>query len=462
MKNHLAARIFNTPLLIHPQKLDAIIAGVGGRLLGTDSAPIIINANHQHIDADLPAEMFSTRRGSTGEENMAYQVIDGVAVINVRGALAHRTKMDADSTRIQGYNDLVAEVEAAMNNPNVHGILQVWDSPGGEVQGAFEAANRISALKGKKPMRAIADGMAASAAYLIASAADELAVSPTGYAGSIGVVARHVDFSQALAKDGITVTHIFAGNHKVDGNAYEPLSESVRADFQAEIDGIYEDFLAQVASHRGMSVKDVRKTQAKTYRAQAAVDAGLADRIATTDQMISELAALRLTASSGQTAHAHAEDKGETMSGNTPAGGQTAALTLAAATLADVKTTRPDLVASITQEAVAAELSRQAGVRANALAGHEQLIEQMAADGKTTPEQAAMAVLAAERESRKAAATAFAADAPTAVQSGAAPKDGPQGGSEDKAAVVEKAKALAKAEGIGFVDALQKLGVTHV
>lgn len=326
---HLAARVFNTPLLIHPQKLDAIIAGLGERLMG-GPLRLLDAAGQPVVQAGAP-EMFSTRRGERTERG--YRIVEGVAVLSVGGALVHRTRMEADSTFLLGYNDLAGDLEEAMANPEVHAVLQVYDSPGGEVQGAFEYAQRTHALRGKKPLRAIADGMAASAAYLGASATDEIVISATGYAGSIGVVMRHVDFSRALANDGIAVSHIFAGSHKVDGNPYEPLPESVRAELQGDINDLYEMFIGAVAAQRGISPDAVRKTQAATYRGVAAIAAGLADRIGTTDQMISELAALRARSYPvGPTARSTATDNqpGASMSG-IPQGGQSPATPAAAA-----------------------------------------------------------------------------------------------------------------------------------
>lgn len=295
----IASRLFNAPLLIHPQKLDAIIAGLGPRLFGREMGAAIAQAVSQGVftvdggaEAKIPAEMFSTKRGTWSREN-GYAVVDGVAVINMSGALVHRSRMEADSTYLLGYNDIVGRIEAAMNDSEIHAVLPVFDTPGGEVQGAFEGADRLLALRGKKPMIAIADGMAASAGYLLASQFEELTITQTGYAGSIGVVMRHVDFSAALASDGIKVTHVFAGAHKVDGNQFEPLPEAVRADMQAEIDSLYRMLVSRVAAAKGLSEDAVRQTQAQTYRGQAAVDAGLASRIATTDQLITELAAKR-------------------------------------------------------------------------------------------------------------------------------------------------------------------------
>ena len=309
---HLAARLFNAPLLVHPGKLDAIIAGLGGRLLGS-----AVHLDAVADSAGIAPEMFSTRRGERGDTG--YVVTDGVAVIHASGALVHRSRIDGASSYLLGYNELAIQVEAAQADPEVDAILQVWDSPGGEVAGAFEYAQRIHALRGSKPMWAIADSMAASAAYLGGSAFEHLAVSSTGYVGSIGVVMRHVDFSRALDNDGIRVTHIFAGSHKVDGNPYEPLPKSVQADMQAEIDGLYTMFVDAVAQHRGISAESVRATQAQVYRGMAAVSIGLADRVATTDQLISELSAQRArTYPAGPSARITAMTEGVTMSGTTP------------------------------------------------------------------------------------------------------------------------------------------------
>lgn len=334
MYPHLAARVFNTPLLVHPQKLDAILAGLGGRLLGADS--LRFEAADLTAQAALPAEMFSTRRGERTERG--YRVVDGVAVITAMGALVHRTRIDANSSLLIGYNDIAADMEDALGRSDVHAIALVLDSPGGEVSGAFELAERIFAARGSKPIVAIADGMAASAAYLAASAADEVVLTPTSYVGSIGVVMRHVDFSRALANDGINVTHIFAGEHKIDGNPYQPLPESVRATLQADIEGLYQMFIQSVAKHRGLDEQAVRNTRAAVYRGVAAVATRLADRIGTVDAVVAELAARRTHAVSTGVGMSH-QSEGTTMN-------QASANAAAAATTASAGATTPAAAAA--------------------------------------------------------------------------------------------------------------------
>jgi len=409
---HLAARIFNVALLVHPQKLDAIIAGLGQRLLG---AQILQGTADSAI---LPPELFTTRKGPRAERG--YQVIDGVAVLNVSGALVHKTRLEADSSTLLGYNSIAADLQDAMDNPDIHAILQVWDSPGGEAQGAFQYADTAFSLRGKKPFIALADGMAASAGYLGASAADSLAITATGYAGSIGVVMRHVDMSAALMAEGVRVSHIYAGAKKIDGNSFEPLSSAVRADFQAEIDSLYTSFIDTVARARNTSTEALRATQAATYRGQAAISAGLADRISTADTLISELAATRSRLYPvGQVARVSTAATGGLMTqASTPEGGHlaatpqpTASAPAPAATPAPMKTfTQTEVEALVTTASATAatqERARLSTIQAHPNASAQPGIVKLCIDTGMTAEQAAAMLSAATSAAPAAAVNPF-------------------------------------------------------
>lgn len=392
---HLADRLFNTPLLLHPQKLDAIIAGLGQRLLGMES--LQIDAAQVSPRAALPAEMFTTRKGERTERG--YRVNEGVAVISAMGALVHRTRLEADSSLLIGYNDLAADMEDALAQPEVHAIALVLDSPGGEVSGAFELADHIYAARGRKPIVAVADGMAASAAYLAASAADEVVLTTTSYVGSIGVVMRHVDYSRALANEGINVSHIFAGEHKVDGNPYQPLPPSVREHLQADIEGLYQMFVQAVARHRGMQEQAVRDTRAAVYRGVAGVAARLADRIGTADAVISELSVrrARIHPAAGQRAHGNAVPKGVLMSSTaTEADNQPAASATPAAPSTAPSATAPAIAAAPAQasveearaEGAQAERARVTAILGHANAAANPALAQSCISGGLTAEQA--------------------------------------------------------------------------
>jgi signal peptide peptidase SppA len=267
----LFSRIFNTALMIHPSKLDAIIGGIGQRF---------------GIDAPQP-DMALIAQGEF--KRPGYQVIGGIAVIDVFGVLAHRGGFDANSSYVLGYDRIGKAINTALQDAEVAAILLQMDSPGGEVSGAFELAQQIRDWQAIKPIKAAVSSLAASAAYLIASATSEIVITDTGMAGSIGVVMRHADISKMAEKEGVNITHIFAGARKVDGNQFAPLSKDVRERFQAEIDSLYAKFVNTVSQYRALGADAIRGQEAGVFTGQDAIKAGLADRIATPDQLLAEM-----------------------------------------------------------------------------------------------------------------------------------------------------------------------------
>ena len=153
------------------------------------------------------------------------------------------------------------------------------DSPGGVVDGCAQLAEKIRAARGAKPIHACINDVGASAAYLIASAADKISATKTARIGSIGVRAMHIDMSKALSDAGYTVTEIFAGDHKIDGTPYAPLSDAARAAIQASIDYYHGLFASTVAANRGLDKSAVIATQAAVYDPIQAKRLGLIDAI---------------------------------------------------------------------------------------------------------------------------------------------------------------------------------------
>ena len=273
----LFSRVFNTPLMIHPSKLDAIIAGIGPRWgIEAQAANIIIAPDMSLVAQDAG-------------QKPNYQVIGGVAVIEVFGVLAHRGGFQADSSYILGYEEISRQLNAALNDATVNAILLVLYTPGGEVAGAFELAQLLYDARSVKPVKTAISSMAASAGYLLASATSEIVITDTGMAGSVGVVMRHADISQMVADAGMVITHIYAGAQKIDGNQFEALTPQVKARFQAEVDSLNNLFIDTASAYRGMDAATLRGYQAGTFTGQAAIDAGLADRIATPDQLLLEM-----------------------------------------------------------------------------------------------------------------------------------------------------------------------------
>lgn len=205
---------------------------------------------------------------------------NGFAIIPIHGLLINRFSWSW--SWVTGYNFIRGQLSAAMADPDVQSIIYDVNSYGGMVMGCEETADMIyesNAAQGGKTSIAIIDANCYSAAYMLASQCDHVAVTPSGGAGSIGVLMMHCDVSKMLDEAGIAITFIHAGAHKVDGNSFEPLSAEVRADLQAEVDTTYDMFVAKVVRGRSMSDEEVRGTEARSYGAEEALTIGLVDAV---------------------------------------------------------------------------------------------------------------------------------------------------------------------------------------
>jgi signal peptide peptidase SppA len=272
MLPHLASRIFGTPLLVHRAKLDVILSALGPRL-GIDS---LIPADAKELLAAVP----------TPRPNMQGAV--GIAVIPIHGTLVKRTLGLEAASGLTSYQDIGAMLDAGLADPSVTGILLDVDSPGGEASGSFELARRVREAAAVKPIWAVANDAAFSAAYAIASSADRIVVTETGGVGSIGVIALHIDQSVKDANDGYRYTAITAGQHKNDFSPHEPLTDTAKSELQAEVDRLYGIFVGHVAAMRELPEMAVRATEAALYFGPNATAAGLADAVGTLEATLTE------------------------------------------------------------------------------------------------------------------------------------------------------------------------------
>ena len=269
---HLAARLYGTPLLLARSKLDVILGALAPRLAGQGT----------FLDADAvsSAEVAVTP--------------DGIAIVPVIGTLVSRSGYLGASSGLTAYSDIADAIEAAATDPGIRAILLDVDSSGGEVGGLFDLVDHIQAIRSQcgKPIWAVADEAALSAAYAIACAADRLYVTQTGEIGSIGVVAVHRDESGADTLAGLAWTFVHAGACKVDGNPHQPLSDSARTALQADVDALYGRFVELVAQCRKKPPEAIRATEAAIYRGDQAVAAGLADKVGTLRIALADLGAV--------------------------------------------------------------------------------------------------------------------------------------------------------------------------
>jgi capsid assembly protease len=277
----LAVRVFDEPLLIRPRKLHVILQAIGPRLGLTDVDVELIASRMPMDDEEDPDELDEAR----GEKPYAVTA-DGIAVINVSGTLVKKASwMDAWSG-LQSYEMIRSEFHDAIGDPRIQGVLLDVDSPGGEVGGLFDLAGEIFAGRQQKPVYAIANDVAYSAAYAIASSAERLFLTSTGGVGSVGVIAIHVDQSSFDEKVGRKYTAVYAGAKKNDFNPHEPLSDSAKDDLQTQIDALYDMFVSLVSQNRQMKAALVRNTEAGLFYGAKAISAGLADQVGTYDQAL--------------------------------------------------------------------------------------------------------------------------------------------------------------------------------
>lgn len=284
----ISRRAFNSPLLVEPRKAAAFMRGLGPRLLEVEPEAVASAlAMDASDDPDWSPPPYASLLGDDLGESMrrgwteGYANVEGVAVIPITGVLVHRGAWVGNSSGQTSYEGIRAALEAAIEDPAVEGIALEIDCFGGEVSGCFDLADYVRALGQVKPIRAFVAENAYSAAYAIAAQADKIIVPRTGGVGSIGVLTMHVDVSGAMKKEGVAISLIHAGEHKVDGHPYAALPEDVRGEWEAEMEGLREIFADTVGMGRGdkMTAAAALATEARCFTGADAVAAGLADAV---------------------------------------------------------------------------------------------------------------------------------------------------------------------------------------
>jgi len=253
--------------MIHPPKLDVMVQALAPRLGIVPLAGV--------KTAEPFAAAYIEEAGDSD-----YQVIDGIAVVPIQGVLTKKESWVSAFSGCSSYDLIGRYVQDAVNDAAVRAILLQVDSPGGETTGCLELSDYIYSLRGAKPIFAVADDFAFSAAYALTSAADRIFVTRMGAVGSIGVVVLHTEDSKFNDEQGFKYTYIFKGDRKVDANPHEPLSERAEKDIQSEIDRQYNQFVATVARNRKAAAEKIVATQAGVYWAETSVPL-LADEVGT-------------------------------------------------------------------------------------------------------------------------------------------------------------------------------------
>lgn len=273
---HVLAALTEAPWAILPSAYAAIREIVARRVEGVA------------FTADEIAERIAAGPGKPEP----YGVGGAVAVVPLYGPIFPRANLMTDVSGATSLDRFGASIDAAAADPQIASILLDVNSPGGSVDLLPETAAKIRAARSRKRVVAVANTMAASAAYWLASQATEVSITPSGMVGSVGVIAEHVDESRWLDEQGLTVSLITAGRFKAEATSTEPLGDEAREAIQGIVDHFYGLFVGDVATGRGVSRERVLADfgQGRMLTADAAVKAGMADRVETFDAALARVA----------------------------------------------------------------------------------------------------------------------------------------------------------------------------
>ena len=291
--NTFLARFDQSAALVNPEqqmRFDTCLSEASAFMQKNEDAMAEAAMVAERADCMNNEDGYWPAEGSWESRYKPYKVTNGTLHIPVKGVLIHNFGYTI-SDWITGYEYITRAIQRGLADGNVRRIALLVDSPGGEVAGCFECADKIFEARGEKPIEGFAHEHAYSAAYAIISATDRIHVSRTGGVGSIGVVTSHTDYSKYMSEFGAKVTFIFAGKHKVDGNAYEALSPEVKQRIQVRIDELYGVFVSTVARHRNIGEDAIRETEAMTFTASESLSNGLADTVAPLDEAMASFEA---------------------------------------------------------------------------------------------------------------------------------------------------------------------------
>jgi signal peptide peptidase SppA len=274
---HILRAVRTVPWAVMPDKLRGIVAFLNLKISGGDVSP------------ELRAEL-----ARAAAARSSARTASGVAIIPLVGLVTHRTSAidEISGPGMVSTQKTAAYFRQAMADPNVGHIILDVDSPGGTVAGVEELAAEIFKARGQgKKITAVANTLMASAAYWIASQADEIVASPTAFIGSVGVYFAHDDDSAAQEMAGHKITIVAAGEHKAELEG--PLTDEARAYLQSLADAQYEQFTKAIARGRQTTVADVKKNYGggRVFTAADAVKIGMADRVGTLDGLLQKLGA---------------------------------------------------------------------------------------------------------------------------------------------------------------------------
>ena len=269
---HIMDKILGTPWVIHPDSLNNILSIMDRKLAGEtiDTSEFAFGPQ--------PSELLTT-----GDEP-----VTPVGVLNITGPIFPKANMMTQMSGATSIEKLQSDFRQMVSNDAIKSIVLNIDSPGGMSDLIMEMGDEIFSARGQKPIVAVANTTAASAAYWLGSQAEQFFVTPSGQVGSVGVYTVHQDKSAQQEKEGISTTMISAGKYKVEGSPFGPLSDDAKEHMQERVNETYSEFISAVARGRGTSEDVVKEAygDGRTYRAKTALAMNMVDGVQTLDSVV--------------------------------------------------------------------------------------------------------------------------------------------------------------------------------
>lgn len=266
MKKFLAS-LLNEPWLIEEVWLEMMVQSFLGSEVATDPKMLEILKSDR-----LMGTRSAKIRGSK-------------AVVPIHGPIFSRPNILTEWLGIgMVLGNITGDIQSLLENPDIESIILDIDSPGGTVTGINEASNFIKVASEKKPITAYVGGVGASAAYWLASAANEIVLDATSRVGSIGVVVAYP--SPQADNDGyIEIVNTASPNKRPDISTKEG-----KKVITAELDDLAEVFISTVATNRKVSEDTVLSKFGKggILVGQKAISAGMADRLGSFEELMTE------------------------------------------------------------------------------------------------------------------------------------------------------------------------------
>ena len=271
-------KLFSGALAISPAGFAGLVAVLNARRLAGED----FKGSGQKSEKAQTSEITT----AAGEGSPAV-----IAVIRLRGLIVPEASRWDEYFGWCGLNRRRAELDAALGDSRVKGVLFLIDSPGGSVFGIQEFSEYCARGTKIKPIYGYIRGRCESAAYWIASACTSLSISPSSEAGSIGVWYAHLDLTEMMSAAGVKVTLVHSGKYKVEQSKYTKLTEDTKAWLQTRSDETFSAFVRAVAKNRQTTPARVKSDfgEGRTFGAALAVKQGLCDKVETFESLVGRI-----------------------------------------------------------------------------------------------------------------------------------------------------------------------------